>query len=154
MPADATAALPPRAVRAGLPGRWRIVFAAELPICLATCLFWLFAPAEYLGGFLGKRPHDLADYLLLQQSTAVVFSMFVYFYGRVLLSRRVDLRTFRYLQEAMALGDVLVLAATWAAHAYLTPRPELLFAQTAMAALWLGVRGVFLVRVPAPDDPR
>ncbi|MCW2944590.1 MAG: hypothetical protein JWR24_1307 [Actinoallomurus sp.] len=109
MPVDATPSLPPRAVRAGLPGPWRIVFAVEIPICLGTCLLWLLAPAEYLGGFLGKRPHDVGDYLLLQQSTAVVFSMFVYFYGRVLVSRRVDLRTFRYLQEAMALGTVLAL---------------------------------------------
>ena len=53
------------------------MFAVEIPICLGTCLLWLLAPAEYLGGFLGKRPHDIADYLLLQQSTAVVFSMFV-----------------------------------------------------------------------------
>ena len=154
MPADATPSLPPRAVRTSLPGPWRIVFAVEIPICLGTCLLWLLAPAEYLSGFLGKRPHDVADYLLLQQSTAVVFSMFVYFYGRVLLSGRVDLRTFRYLQEAMALGDVIVLVATWAAHAYLAPRPDVLFAQTAMAALWLGIRVLFLIRVPAPvDDP-
>jgi hypothetical protein len=131
-----------------------MVFAVEIPICLGTCLLWLLAPAEYLGGFLGRRPHDVADYLLLQQSTAVVFSMFVYFYGRVLFSRRVDLRTFRYLQEAMALGDLIVLGASWAAHAYLTPRPGVLFAQTAMAALWLGIRVLFLIRVPAPaDDP-
>ena len=154
MPADAKPSLPLRAARAGLPGTWRTVFAVEIPICLGTCLLWLLAPAEYLGGFLGKRPHDVADYLLLQQSTAVVFSMFVYFYGRVLFSRRVDLRTFRHLQEAMALGDVLVLGATWAAHAYLMPRPDLLFAQTAMAALWLAIRVLFLIRVPAPaEDP-
>lgn len=154
MPADATVSLPPRALRTGLPGTWRIVFAVEIPICLGTCLLWLLAPAEYLGGFLGKRPHNIGDYLLLQQSTAVVFSMFVYFYGRLLVSSRVDLRTFRYLQEAMALGDVLVLGATWAAHAYLAPRPDLLFAQSAMAALWLGIRVLFLIRVPAPvNDP-
>ncbi|MCW2859385.1 MAG: hypothetical protein JWP48_1093 [Actinoallomurus sp.] len=152
MPADATPAIPPRAVRADLPGLWRIVFAVEIPICLGTCLLWLLAPAEYLGGFLGKRPHDVADYLLLQQSTAVVFSMFVYFYGRVLLSHRVDLRTFRYLQEAMALGDGIVLGASWAAHAYLAPRPDVLYAQTAMAALWLGIRILFLIRVPTPVD--
>lgn len=154
MSAEAKPSLPLRAVRAGLPGTWRIVFAVEIPICLGTCLLWLLAPGEYLGGFLGKRPHDVADYLLLQQSTAVVFSMFVYFYGRVLFSRRVDLRTFRHLQEAMALGDVLVLGATWAAHAYLAPRPDLLLGQTTMAALWLGIRVLFLIRVPAPvDDP-
>jgi hypothetical protein len=154
MPTDATPSRPPGAVRAGLPRHWRMVFAAEIPICLGTCLLWLLAPAEYLGGLVGERRHDVADYLLLQQSTAVVFSMFVYFYGRVLLSRRVDLRTFRYLQEAMALGDVIVLVATWAAHAYLTPRPGLLLAQAAMAALWLGIRCLFLLRVPAPgDDP-
>jgi hypothetical protein len=93
MPADATPPPQPRAVRAGLPGPWRIVFAVEILICLGTCLLWLLAPAEYLGRFLGKRPHDVADYLLLQQSTAVVFPIFVYFYGRVLVSRRVDLRT-------------------------------------------------------------
>jgi hypothetical protein len=127
-----------------------MVFAVEIPICLGTCLLWLLAPAEYLGGFLGRQPHDVADYLLLQQSTAVVFSMFVYFYGRVLLSGRVDVRTFRHLQEAMALGDVIVLATTWAAHAYLAPRTDLLVAQTAMAALWLGIRVLFLIRVPAP----
>jgi hypothetical protein len=149
MPADATPSLSPRAVPAGVPRPWRIVFSVEIPICLGTCLLWLLAPAEYLGGFLGERPHDVADYLLLQQSTAVVFSMFVYFYGRVLLSRRVDLRTFRYLQEAMALGDVIVLVESWAAHAYLAPRPDMLFAQVAMAALWLGVRVLFLIRVPA-----
>jgi hypothetical protein len=152
MRADATPALPPLAVPASVPRPWRIVFSVEIPICLGTCLLWLLAPAEYLGGLLGKRPHDVADYLLLQQSTAVVFSMFVYFYGRVLLGRRVDLRTFRYLQEAMALGDVIVLVATWAAHAYLAPRPDMLFAQAAMAAVWLGVRVLFLIRVPAPVD--
>ena len=154
MPADSTPSVPPCTVRDGLPGTWRIVFAIEIPICLGTCLLWLLAPAEYLGGYLGKRPHDVADYLLLQQSTAVVFSMFVYFYGRVLFGRRVDVRTFRHLQEAMALGDVLVLGATWAAHTYLAPRPDLILAQTAMAALWLGIRVLFLIRVPAPvDDP-
>jgi hypothetical protein len=154
MPVDATPSLPPRAIRTSLPGPWRIVFAIEIPICLGTCLLWLLAPAQYLGGFLGKRPHDVADYLLLQQSSALVFSMFVYFYGRILLSGRVDLRTFRYLQEAMALGDVIALAAAWMAHAYLTPQPGLLVAQTAMAALWLGIRVLFLIRVPAPiEDP-
>lgn len=151
MPADVPA-LSPRTHRAGLPGPWRAVFAAEIPICLGTCLLWLLAPAEYLNGLFGKRPHGVADDLLLQQSTAVVLSMFVYFYARVLLSRRVDLRTFRYLQEAMALGDVFVLGATWTAHAYLTSRADLVFAQTAMAALWLGIRCLFLIRVQAPAD--
>jgi hypothetical protein len=123
-----------------------MVFAVEIPICLATCLLWLLAPGVYLGGLFGRRPYDAADYLLLQQATAVVFSMFVYFYGRVLFGRHVDLRTFRHLQEAMALGDVFVLAATGAAYAYLAPRPELLVGQAAMAALWLGIRVLFLVR--------
>lgn len=148
MPTDLDPVRPPRAVRSGLPVRWRIVFAVEIPICLLTCLLWLFAPGEYLDGLLA-RPHDTADYLLLQQSTAVVLSMFVYFYARVLFGRRVDLRTFRHLQEAMALGDVFVLGTSWAAHAYLTPRPALLIAQTAMAAIWLSIRVLFLVRVPA-----
>lgn len=149
MPVHTTAPRPPRGGRTGLPLRWRIVFAVEIPICLGTCLMWLLAPAAYLDGLLGGR-HDAGDYLLLQQSTAVVFSMFVYFYARVLLGRHVDLRTFRHLQEAMALGDVFVLGASWAAYAYLNARPGLLFAQAAMAALWLGIRGLFLVRGPAP----
>jgi hypothetical protein len=115
-------------------------------VCLATCLFWLVAPGDYLAGFYGFPAGAPAPYLLLQQSTTVVFCAYVYLYAALLRMRPFPLTVFRRLQEAMALGDVAVLgSAAWAWHA-LQPAPGLWAAQVGMATLWLVLRLVWLVR--------
>jgi hypothetical protein len=76
----------------------------------------------------------------------VVASVFVWFYGRWLLSPRVELAPFRWLQEGMALGDVALIAlAVKLAEAPGASRGAAA-AQALMAGGWLVVRTVFLLR--------
>jgi hypothetical protein len=129
---------------------WRALFLVEVPLTLATCVYWVVAGGSHLTAMYGAA--SAPALALLTQLTGVVFSLVVWFYGRWLLSSRpVELRPFRYLQEGFALGDVfLVLAALDALRRGLGG-PAVWIAQAAMAGLWLAVRVVFLVRTARPD---
>jgi hypothetical protein len=131
---------------AGLSPFWRRLFAFEVLVCLATVLFWLVAPGDYLAGFYGLERGAPAPYLLLQQSSAVVFCAYVYLYAALLRMRPFPMAAFRRLQEAMAIGDVLVLGSAVAAWRQLQPEPALWWAQVGMATLWLTLRVLWLWR--------
>ena len=77
-----------------LPRGWKLIFGIEIPICLATCVYWFGFPSDYFAKLLGRQTFDAADYVLLQQRAIPIFSVYVYFYGRLLLSPKVPLRLF------------------------------------------------------------
>lgn len=125
---------------------WRTFFRLELPLCLVTVSYWLVAPEHFLRGLVGPFAFDVAHRYLLLQAAATVTSFLLWFYGRVLFSPRIHLPTFRLLQEAMALGDVGVLAISGYLAFAARPTPSILAGQIALAAFFGGARVVFLVR--------
>jgi hypothetical protein len=125
---------------------WRIVFWVEVVICAATVLSWALAPEPFLRGVIGIEAPDLRHHLLLLLGANVVFCAYVYLYARLLLERPFPRVAFRRLQEAMALGDVVMLATSAVQCAQLSPDPALMAAQIGMAALWLGIRVTWLVQ--------
>jgi hypothetical protein len=125
--------------------RWRRAFLVEVPICLVTAGYWLFAPAQYLSQAYAVEA-DLAHAAVLRQLGFVLLSILVWFYGRWLLSGRVELRPFRYLQEGLALGDVFIIGAAVHALAVGQLGADMALAQIIPAGLWLAVRVVFLIR--------
>lgn len=129
-------------------GAWRAVFALEIVICAATCVIWTLAPGAFLEGLFGIDPVDARARLLLSMTANVVACAYVYLYARLLFDRPFSLRPFRRLQEAMAIGDVVVLVTSALEAAWLSPQPTLLGAQVGMAAIWLGIRVTWLVRAP------
>ncbi|MFV8749516.1 hypothetical protein ACNOYE_03070 [Nannocystaceae bacterium ST9] len=138
---------------ATLGNRWKRVFLLEVPICLATALFWLFAPFAALRSIHGLEHADAVHAGLLAQIAFVVLAMFVWFYARWLLGGPVALRPFRYLQEGMCLSDALLI---WLALASVENGSMLLgpaIGQAGMAGLWLIVRVAFLVDTARAEEP-
>lgn len=124
---------------------WRRLFLLEVPICALSVLYWVLTPNAALRSIHGVTAPDPVHASLLAQLGFVVLAVFVWFYGRWLLSGRVALRPFRYFQEGASLSDALLICAAcegMAAGAIL-PLPGI--AQATMAALWLGIRVVFLL---------
>ena len=134
--------------------RWRAVFRLEVPICAATVAYWIVAPEHYAHRMFGDVAFDGGHRYLVLQAASTVLTLLVWFYGRVLFARSIDLRTFRYLQEGMALGDAGILALS----AYLAiaghPDRATLIAQVFMAALWGSIRVVFLATHPTTSEVR
>jgi hypothetical protein len=128
----------------GLSPRWRAVFRLEIPICAATVAYWIIAPEHYAQKMFGEAALDAGHRYLVLQVASTVSTLLVWFYGRVLFARTIDLRTFRYLQEGMALGDAGILALSAYLAATARPDPGTLIAQVFMAALWGGIRVAFL----------
>jgi len=124
--------------------RWRAIFRIEIPICAATVVYWIVAPEHYVRKMFGDIPFDTGHRYLVLHVASTVSTLLVWFYGRVLFAPSIDLRTFRYLQEGMAIGDLGIRALS----AYLAttghPDPGALIAQIVMATLWGGLRIVFL----------
>ena len=87
---------------------------------------------------------DAGHRYLVLQAGSTVLTLLVWSYGRVLFAPSIDLRTFRYLQEGMALGDAGILALSAYAAIFARPDPGTLMAQVFMAALWGGIRVRFL----------
>jgi len=123
--------------------RWRAIFRIEIPIVLATGVYWIVAPEHYTRMMFGVTA-DVGHHYLVLQSASTVLTLLVWFYARVLFAPSIDLRTFRYLQEGMALGDLGILGLSvylaLAAH----PDVGMLVSQVFMAALWGSIRIVFL----------
>lgn len=126
--------------------RWLGIFRLEIPLCAVTVAYWLLAPDHYLERMFGSAGVDASERYLLWQAGSAVLSMFVWFYGRVLFSRTVHLRTFRFLQEGMTIGDLGVLALS--AYLAVVGRPDtgMLVSQVVLAAFWGCLRVVFLLQ--------
>ena len=130
----------------GLTPLWRGIFTLEIFICLSTVLFWVIAPGDYLEGFYGLDADAPGPYFLLQQTGIVVFCVYVYMYTRLIRSKPFNLQAFKYLQEAMAIGDVFIVYAAVASYTQLQPDTTLFATQVGMATLWGVIRVVWLVR--------
>lgn len=128
---------------------WNVVFWIEIGICFATCLFWLLAPNDFLQKVYNIQGTEALrnGHFLLLQGGLVVFCAYVYLYTRLMLARPFPMQSFVYLQEAMALGDVLILILSFMMWKTSKPDPALWSAQVGMASLWLVIRMVFLVQV-------
>ena len=133
---------------------WRALFALEIPICLATVLYWWLGTESYLKTTFGLDAADGVHVALVWQCAVVVGTVFVWFYGRWLLSPEVELRPFRWLQEGMAIGDVLLIVLGVRLLALPGAARAAAVAQIGMASLWLLVRVVFLFRTFDPPDRR
>lgn len=136
--------------------RWRAVFALEIALCASSCVVWTVAPGAFLEGVFGFEGTDLRARLLLSMAANVVACAYVYLYARLLFERPFPLRAFRRLQEAMAIGDVVVLATSALEVAWLSPQPALLLTQVVLAAVWLAIRVRWLTtapETPAPETP-
>ena len=127
---------------------WKRLFQLEVAICVATAAYGAFAPAAYQRALFADPPAGAhADYLVVQ-AAGILFCAWGYLYARLLHARPFHEESFRRLQEAMAIGDVIVLAASVAAlrNPGLALRPAAIWAQVGMAALWLGLRVAYLAR--------
>lgn len=152
-------------------GLWYWLFLIELPICLATVLFWLIAPGGYVSGFVQGRVGGAThmETALLQQCANVVFCAYCVFYGRLLVSapscfssagpssdpsrpatwcsRSFPHRqAFLWLQQAMGLGDGLMLLQCAYDWGYLDPKPSIIVGQVVMAGGYGLARLVFLIQ--------
>lgn len=124
---------------------WRWIFFIEVPLCVAVGGFWLLAPEQYLSQAYGVEVGDRAHVGLLRQLAFTVLTILGWFYGRWLLGGPIELRPFRYFQEGLALGDVLIIANAVHAAAVGQLEGKAAVAQIIPAALWLAVRVVFLL---------
>ena len=118
----------------------------EVPICLATAIYWLAMPEDFLMRSYGVLAPDAGHRLLVLQGAGILVSILVWFYGRWLLSARVELRAFRLFQEGLLLGDLFLVA--WGIMALSVPGASAVtaLAQVVMASLWGLIRVVFLYR--------
>lgn len=123
---------------------WRNLFRLEIPICAGTVAYWIIAPGDYIRRMFGDVPVDAGHRYLVLQGASTVGTLLVWFYARVLFAPSIDLRTFRYLQEGMALGDAGILALSAYAAAAAHPDRGMLTGQIAMATLWGAIRIWFL----------
>lgn len=124
-----------------------------MPICSITALYWIVTPGAALEALYGVEAPDAVHASLLAQLAFVVLAVFVWFYGRWLLSGRVALRPFRYLQEGMGMSDAMLIWAAFDGVARGAIQPAAGAAQAIMAAIWLGVRVVFLATTAGrPED--
>ena len=96
-----------------LPNPWYWLFLAELPICFVTVLMWMVDPDTFLQGVYGIEAPTPAERALLNLPANVVFSAYVWFYGRLLLQGNdPDMKCLKMLQEGMLIGDIWVVAAS------------------------------------------
>jgi hypothetical protein len=131
----------------GIPASWWWLFLVELPLVAGTLVYWIVAPGDYLESTLGVAPSVQTTYLL-HLYAGTVGSLALYFYARVLLSRPIELRTFRYLQEGFLIGDVAIVGLGLANLGVEGLDPGKVWAQITLAAVWGAIRVVFLARVP------
>lgn len=124
--------------------RWRRAFFVEVPICVGTAAYWLLAPGDYLSRAYGVAATDPGHVGALRQLAFVLASLLGWTYGRWLTSGVVELRPFRYLQEGLALGDVLIVGGALFALVRGEMSPALAAGQMAPASFWLAVRASFL----------
>ncbi len=131
----------------GIPRGWWRLFCVELPIVAGTLAYWLIDPDAFLTGSMGVTDPGPPERYLLTMYAGVVGSLVFWFYARLLLTRPIDLRTFRLFQEALLLGDGLIVGATLWLSGDVDVQPAMATAQMGMASFWGAVRAVFLARV-------
>lgn len=130
----------------GVPRGWWRTFCVELPLVGGTVVFWLARPDVFLRDSVGiAAPGDPERYLL-RLYAGVVATLVFWFYGRVLLAERIDVPTFRRLQESLLLGDVAIVALGVGAWGQLPVAPAMLAAQIGMATFWGLARVAYLLR--------
>lgn len=131
----------------GIPRGWWLAFLVELPLVAATVIYWVVAPDGFLTASVGISEPGPPERYLLRLYAGVVGTLVFWFYARVLLSQRIHLPTFRLLQEALLLGDVVIVGVGLAVWGDLAVEPAMLAAQVGMATFWGSVRVAFLARV-------
>ncbi len=135
----------------GIPRGWWRAFCVELPLVAGTLVFWIAQPDGFLTQSIGIAEPGPPERYLLQLYAGVVGTLVLWFYGRILLAPRIHLPSFRLLQEALALGDVVIVGlgiSQWGGPA----EPGMLAAQIGMASFWGTLRVLFLLRVREPSD--
>jgi hypothetical protein len=129
-----------------MPRLWKIVFRIEIVICLATAAYWAIAPDAYLRALLVDPPASSTTRYLTIQSAGLLACAWGYLYARLLHARPFQAEAFARLQEAMAIGDVIVLVVSLVSSRELRFHESVWAAQIAMAALWLAIRLAYLAR--------
>jgi len=76
----------------------------------------------------------------------VLFCAYVYLYARLLFAKEFSVTSFRYIQEAMLIGDVFIIIMAIIAGVQI-PQVKLGYvaAQIVMAGVWGGLRAAFLI---------
>lgn len=127
-----------------LPRGWKRVFQVEVIICVATAAFWFVAPDAYARAlFVAPVVSPLSRYLTLQ-AAGILLCAWGYLYARLLHGRSFSVSAFCRLQEAMAIGDVIVLWSSFSSRNVLSFERQAFVAQIAMAAVWLAIRVGYL----------
>jgi len=134
----------------GIPRGWWLLFCTELPLVAGTLVYWVVAPDAFLTESIGIAAPGAPERYLLHLYGGVVGTLVLWFYGRVLLAPRLHLPTFRRLQEALGIGDVVIVGLGLQAWGALDAAPAMLAAQIGMAGLWGMVRVAFLIKVREP----
>jgi hypothetical protein len=145
-----------------LTGFWKCIFLFELPLCLVTTAYWLLAPHAYLASIdlrSKKQPVTPMEFNLLLFNVNLVFCAYILFYGMFLIrivwrrdnhtnnphTRLEQQIIFRFLQIAMGVGDVIVIASSL--HCYYHMKPvsvAMLIVQSSIAAFFLIIRLIFV----------
>ncbi len=127
---------------------WKLFFLAEIPICLITCLYWILFPSDYIQNFNNSNSSYM-EASLLQQCAIVVFCCYVYFYYKLLMMEYVTYHTygqiFIWFQEAMLLGDILVILQSLYVCLFLNYKISILIAQIGMASFFGIARIIFMM---------
>lgn len=137
----------------GLPSIWWKIFLLELPLIAGTVLYALFAPAMFAGTVFGIVDYTPAVGTLTASYASVIGTMVGWFYARILLASSIHLPTFRRYQEALLLGDIGIIAIWALALANGAQQTASAYGGIAMAALWGGVRIVYLIQSRATCAP-
>jgi len=125
---------------------WLWTFRVEILIVLGTVFYWTFFHLNYFRNMFGQQDFKAREFFLLLQGGVTIFCCYVYFYARVLFDmKHFHFETFTKLQEAMAIGDVLVLVLSFLFQDVFSQGSAPHFiAMIVMAIVWGGARVVFL----------
>jgi len=126
--------------------KWLIIFAVEVPIVLATGVYWTFFGEQFMTSIYGKGFEGVEKYLL-QQYAAVICCYLGWFYGRWIFSSK-DIRVtdFCYFQEAALLGDIYLVLSTYY-NRHLFANVGVMLAQAGAASFWGILRVIFMLQV-------
>lgn len=122
--------------------RWKGWFCAEAAVLACLCGGWLAFPGAHLGGLLGVGDSELMA--RLEQVAAAALCAWTWLYLRLVLGK-VETRTFRSVQEALVLANVLLLAASVGIYRELQPDASLFLLHVGVLGTFLGMRMGYLV---------
>lgn len=128
---------------------WRRLLSVELPLMLGTVAFAAVAPARFVEAAFGIKAAGEALRPLVYSYCGVVFTL-TWIYARLLFAPRFELASFRRFQEALLVGDV-VIVASWSWNIAETGAASAAaLGGIGLAAAWGAARVVFLRRHPNP----